>query len=144
MKKIFLILCLFTLFSQIKADINPLSKYISSEDYKIGEEKFNESKNIFEEKGFDRSAILKEITDAENRIKSVFTRVLATVDKDNKPSAVIYYTNPAISKSQRIVISGKTAIRVDGYNYYLIPYTGGVGVRDIRTGNYYKLEIKGR
>ena len=144
MKKIFLAFCVFAAFSELMADVNPLSKYISNEDYKIGEDKFNESKNIFEEKGFDRSAVLKEIMDAENRIKSVFTRVLATVNKNGSYSAVIYYTDPVVSTSQRIVISGKTAIRINGYNYYLIPYDKGIGVRDIRTGNYYKLEIKGR
>lgn len=128
----------------INADVNPLSQYISNEDYQVGIEKFDQDRNIFKEGIVDRDAVVREVRDAENRVKSIFNNILATVNKDNVWGAVIYYTDPRVSGSQRLVITGETAIRVDGYLYYLIPYENGVRVRDIRTGNFYKLEVKGR
>lgn len=144
MKKIIFLVFFMVGIAGVFADVNPLNDYISIEDYKVGTQKFNDSKNIFKESDFDRSAIIRELMDTEIRVKSVFTQVLTSVNKDGSYSAVVYYTDPAISTSRRIVVTGKTAVRINGYNYYLIPNKNGIKVKDIRTGNYYKLGIKGR
>ncbi len=142
MKRILVMVVFVT--STLLADTNPLSDYIANEDYSEGMKKFSNEKNIFEESVVDRQAIIKEVQDAEARVKGVFTNVLATVYQDKKWGAVIYYNNPKVSLQQRLIITGDTALRVSGYLYYLIPYEKGLRVKDLRTGNYYNLEIKGR
>ncbi len=142
MKKLLLMIVLLT--STLLAETNPLSDYIANEDYSEGMKKFSAEKNIFKESVVDRQAIVKEVQDAEARVRGVFTSVLATVYQDKKWGAVIYYNNPKVSSQQRLVITGDTALRVSGYLYYLIPYEKGLRVKDLRTGNYYNLEIKGR
>lgn len=139
-----LILIYLLLIFTLSGNTNPLGEFISDEDYNIAIEKFHSDKDIFKANIIDRDAMLEEIRAAESRVKSVFTEVSATMYSDNKYGAIIYYNDPKIARRQRLVILGEKAIRLDSYVYYLIPYDGGVRIKDIRTGNFYKIETRGR
>jgi hypothetical protein len=142
-KKLIIILTMLLTSITLLAETNPLNEYLGEEDFKAGKEKFEKDKNIFKESVVNIDAIIKEVKDAESRVKATFS-VVATVKKDNKWGAVIYFNNPKSSSKERLVIIGDIAKRVDGYLYYLVPYEKGLRVKDLRTGNFYNIEIKGR
>lgn len=126
------------------ANNNPLSDFISDEDYNIAIEKFSSDKNIFKPDIIDKNAMINEIKNAEHRVNSIFTSVSATVYADRKYGLVVHYNDPKIGKNRRLVLLGEKAIRVDGYLYYLIPYESGLRIKDVRTGNFYRIETRGR
>lgn len=145
MSKKNILICIFLFLNlALLANKNPLSDFISDEDYNTAIEKFSGDKNIFQPDIIDQNAIINEIKNAENRVNSIFTNVFATVYSDKKYGVVVYYNDPKIGRSQRLVLLGEKAIRVDDYLYYLIPYESGLRIKDVRTGNFYKIETRGR
>lgn len=122
---------------------NAVLKYISSSSYAEGAEKFNGKKDIFKERIEDKSKIDNELAMIESRLKTVFTTTLTVIQVGNSWSAVVYYNDPTLGL-KRLVITGETSIKVDGLTYRLTPLEDGVSIKDVKSGNMYKLEVKGR
>lgn len=143
MNKIILI-CLFvfnlTVFGKVE---NAILKYVSPGDYVEVAEKFNGKSDMFKLKVDDKIKVTNELNLVESRLKSVFTTTLTVIQMGDMWSAVIYYNDSTLGQ-KRLVITEETSLKVDGYTYRLTPLKDGVNIKDIRTGNIYKLEVKGR
>ena len=122
---------------------NAVLKYVSSTSYAEGAEKFNGKKDIFKEKIVNKEVVVNEIALVENRLKTVFVNTLTTIQVGNQWSAVVYYNEPNLGQ-KRLVVSGRTSLKVDEYTYSLTPIKNGVTIKDVKSGNIYKLEVKGR
>lgn len=141
-KKLIIIMCLLSL-SLFGKQGNAVLKYVSSSSYAEGAEKFNGKKDIFKETVDDKAKIDNELAIIESRLKSVFTTTLTVIQIGNNWNAVVYYNDPTFGQ-KRLVITGETSLKVDGYTYRLTPLADGVSIKDVRSGNIYKLEVKGR
>ena len=122
---------------------NAVLKYVSSTSYAEGAEKFNGKKDIFKETFEDKTKVNNELALVESRLKTVFTTTMMVIQVGNDWNAVIYYNDPNLGQ-KRLVITGETSLKVDGYTYRLTPLSDGVTIKDVRSGNIYKLEVKGR
>lgn len=141
-KKLFILMIIMSLTLFGKTG-NAVLKYVSSTNYAEGAEKFNGKKDIFKEKIVNKEVIVNEIALVENRLKMVFVNTLTTIQVGNQWSAVVYYNEPSLGQ-KRLVVSGQTSLKVDGYTYSLTPIKNGVTIKDVKSGNIYKLEVKGR
>ena len=141
-KKLLLIMCILSLSIFGKTG-NAVLKYISSSSYAEGAEKFNGKKDIFKQTVDDKAKVDNELAIIESRLKTVFTTTLTVIQIGNGWNAVIYYNDPTFGQ-KRLVITGETSIKVDGYTYRLTPLEDGVSIKDVKSGNIYKLEVKGR
>lgn len=122
---------------------NAVLKYVSSSSYAEGAEKFSGKKDIFKEKIEDKTKVDNELILTESRLKTVFTTTLTVIQVGNRWNAVVYYNDPTFGQ-KRLVITEETSLKVDGYTYRLTPLQDGVNIKDARSGNIYKLEVKGR
>lgn len=141
-KRIFAVMLIMSLTLFGKTG-NAVLKYVSSSSYAEGAEKFNGKKDIFKEKIEDKTVIVNELAVIETRLKSVFVNTLTTIQVGNQWSAIVYYNEPNAGQ-KRLVVSGATSLKVDGYTYNLTPVKNGVTIKDVKSGNIYKLEVKGR
>ena len=137
---ILMIIMSLTLFGKTG---NAVLKYVSSTNYAEAAEKFNGKKDIFKEKIVNKEVIVNEIALVESRLKMVFVNTLTTIQVGNQWSAVVYYNEPNLGQ-KRLVVSGQTSLKVDEYTYSLTPIKNGVTIKDVKSGNIYKLEVKGR
>lgn len=122
---------------------NAVLKYVSSSDYAEGAEKFNGKKDIFKENIEDKTKVVNELAGVESRLKTIFTTTLTVIQVGNRWNAVVYYNDPNFGQ-KRLVLTEETSLKVDGYTYRLTPLQDGVNIKDVRSGNIYKLEVKGR
>ena len=122
---------------------NAVLKYVSPSSYAEGAEKFSGKKDIFKETFEDKTKVNNELAIIESRLRTVFTTTMTVIQVENNWNAVIYYNDPNFGQ-KRLVITGETSLKVDGYTYRLTPLSDGVTIRDVRSGNIYKLEVKGR
>ena len=136
---IFMILTSLSLFAKTG---NAVLKYISPSNYAEGAEKFSGKKDIFKETFEDKTKVNNELALVESRLKTVFTTTMMVIQVGNDWNAVIYYNDPNLGQ-KRLVITGETSLKVDGYTYRLTPLSDGVTIKDVRSGNIYKLEVKG-
>ena len=141
-KKLFILMIIMSLTLFGKTG-NAVLKYVSSTSYAEGAEKFNGKKDIFKEKIVNKEVVVNEIALVENRLKTVFVNTLTTIQVGNQWSAVVYYNEPNLGQ-KRLVVSGRTSLKVDEYTYSLTPIKNGVTIKDVKSGNIYKLEVKGR
>lgn len=141
-KKLFILMFVMSLTLFGKTG-NAVLKYVSSTNYAEGAEKFNGKKDIFKEKIVNKEVIVNEIAIVESRLKMVFVNTLTTIQVGNQWSAVVYYNEPNLGQ-KRLVVSGQTSLKVDEYTYSLTPIKNGVTIKDVKSGNIYKLEVKGR
>ena len=110
----------------------------------------NEGTNVLENaiefansKIYNKEVIVNEIALVESRLKMVFVNTLTAIQVGNQWSAVVYYNEPNLGQ-KRLVVSGQTSLKVDEYTYSLTPIKNGVTIKDVKSGNIYKLEVKGR
>lgn len=137
---IFMILTSFSLFAKAG---NAILKYVSPSDYVEVIERVSDGKNIFKPSFEDKAKVNNELALVESRLKTVFTTTMMVIQVGNNWNAVIYYNAPNLGQ-KRLVITGETSLKVDGYTYRLTPLSDGVTIKDVRSGNIYKLEVKGR
>lgn len=141
-KKIILFMIIISLSIFAKTG-NAVLKYVSPSSYAEGAEKFNGKKDIFKETFEDKTKVNNELALVESRLRTVFTTTMMVIQVGNEWNAVIYYNDPNLGQ-KRLVITGETSLKVDGYTYRLTPLSDGVTIKDVRSGNIYKLEVKGR
>ena len=141
-KKLFILMILMSLTLFGKTG-NAVLKYVSSSSYAEGAEKFNGKKDIFKEKIVNKEVVVNEIALVENRLKTVFVNTLTTIQVGNQWSAVVYYNEPNLGQ-KRLVVSGRTSLKVDEYTYSLTPRKKELTKKDVKSENIYKLEVKGR
>lgn len=143
-KKIVLLMFILTV-SIFSATGNAILEFVSSSSYAEGAEKFDGKKDIFKEVIYKPKAVVVDtsVEESKARLQSVFTSTMTTIQVGNSWSAVLYYNEPNAGK-KRLVISGDTSLEVGGFTYKLSPIANGVTIKDVKTGNLFKLEVKGR
>lgn len=141
-KKLFILMIIMSLTLLGKTG-NAILKYVSPSDYVEIAEKFDGKKNMFKPKIYNKEVIVNEIALVESRLKMVFVNTLTAIQVGNQWSAVVYYNEPNLGQ-KRLVVSGQTSLKVDEYTYSLTPIKNGVTIKDVKSGNIYKLEVKGR